>query len=547
MNRMITRALLAGALLVAPGWTARAHAVDPDVIEIDILYTSDMHGHIDPARATFMNPEFPPPLGGGASAATYINAVRSAAERDGRGFMLLDSGDLFQGTPVGIHTDGKAVIEWMNDMGYTSATLGNHDFDHGWTKAKELVDTARFPILCANLYDTRTNQRVDWVKDMIFVDVHGVKVAVLGMITEATGRMAFAKNVEGLNFRPVHEMLPTKVEEARKAGAQIVLFPVHAGLPYKPNVQQYYRNMIEEQQKGEFPKELEAMEIAHYVPGIDVIFAGHSHQGYDQPWQDPVTHTVVVEPYANGSSVGHITLKFNRKIGEVVGYDTHADRGALITLFEDEFWPDEGTAETIGAKVAEAEKGLGEVIGETRVNLVRGDVEHGNLGALVADAMRSYVNADIAVQNSGGVRADIAPGEVTRRNCLEVLPFDNKIVLTTVKGEFLLRLLNQKVGRWGPSLFVSGATIDFDPFKPEGERVLSVRIGDQPLDPNRDYKLALTDYLAEGNSGMTIMREVPEDARLYTGNSDREALERYIRDQSPINPKSSTRWVKVTS
>jgi hypothetical protein len=72
-------------------------------------------------------------------------------------------------------------------------------------------------------------------------------------------------------------------------------------------------------------------------------------------------------------------------------------------------------------------------------------------------------------------------------------------------------------------------------------------VGDAPLDPDRDYKLALTDYLVEGNSGMTAMREVPPDALLYTGNTDREAFEQYIKDHTPLNPRSISRWARSTS
>ncbi|HEX7879287.1 MAG TPA: bifunctional UDP-sugar hydrolase/5'-nucleotidase [Candidatus Eisenbacteria bacterium] len=546
------RGLAAGLVLAAALGAAAVRPIGadepaPDVVEIDIIYTSDIHGHIDPQEATFLNPQFPPPLGGGASAATYIRQVKEAAAREGRGFLMVDSGDLFQGTPVGMHFQGKAVIEWMNEVGYTAAALGNHDFDLGWTITEELVRTAKFPILCANLYKTGTNERVDWVQDMVITETAGVKTAIIGMVTEATAKISFAKNIDGLTFRPLDEMLPIKVEEARAKGAQLVLFPVHAGLPYKPNLAEVYRDMIEEEQRGERPREFEAMELAHYIHGVDIIFAGHSHQGYDVPWEDPVTHTLVLEPYANGSSLGHVTVKFDRRLGKMIGYDTHHDRGALVTLFEDEFWPDQGVAETIGERVAEAEKGLDETIGETRVNLQRGDADRGNLGALVADAIREFTNSDLAVQNTGGVRADIAPGEITKRHALAVLPFGNTVVEATVKGEFIQRLFEQKVGSYGPSLFISGATIEYDPTRPQGSRIHSITIGDKPLDPEATYTIAMTNFLSEGNSGMTLMREVRTEDFRFTGNTDREALERYIQAHTPINPKGESRWVRVSS
>jgi 5'-nucleotidase/UDP-sugar diphosphatase len=556
VTRTIRRtARLAGGLLalaaalfgtsLAPAETPKL----PDVIEIDILYTSDIHGGIGPGKATFLNPQFPPPLGGGASAATYIKSVREAAEKEGRGFLLLDSGDMFQGTAVGMHTEGKAVIEWMNQVGFSAAALGNHDFDLGWEKARDLVQEANFPILCANLYDAESKQRVDWVKDMVFVDVQGIKVAIIGMVTEETAKIVFSKYLEGLWFEPIHQLLPTKVAEARAQGAQLVLFPVHAGLPYKPNLRTYYNDMIEKEKRGEQPHEYEAMELAHYFHGVDVIFAGHSHQGYDVPWEDPVTHTLVVEPYANGTSIGHITISYDTRIGKMTGYRVHHDRGALVSLFEDEFWPDEGVAEVINERVAVAEQGLDEQIGETRVNLKRGDAERGNLGNIVADAMRVFAKADVAVQNTGGVRADIAPGRITKRDALEVLPFGNQLVVATMKGELLKRVLEQKVGTStsGPSLFVSGVTIEYDPTRAVDDRIVSLRIGDAPFDPNRDYTLALTNFLAEGQSSMTRMREVTPENFRYTGYTDRDAFEAYIRENTPLDPRIEPRWVRAAS
>lgn len=547
--RLLGLGFLLGLALASPlaGAERYGAAAKPDQIEIDILYTSDIHGHIDPSKATFLNPQFPPPLGGGASAAGYIDKVRAEAEAAGRGFMLLDSGDMFQGTPVGMHFQGRTVIDWMNTVGYTAAALGNHDFDLGWRNTRDLSRRANFPVLCANLYDTDTGQRVDWAQDMVFTDVMGVRVAIIGMVTEETVRISFATNIAGVTFKPIHKELPGLIERARAGGADLVLLATHAGLPYKPIMQNYYRNMVTKAAEGWRPIEYHAMELAHFIPGCDIIFAGHSHQGYDIPWEDPLTHTLVVEPYANGSSIGHITITYDPSTRQMVGYRTHHDRGALITLYEDEFWPKKSVADSINAQVFIAEKGLNEVIGETRANLQRGDAEKGNLGALVADAIREYTGADIALQNTGGVRADIAPGPVTKRNCLEVLPFGNQMVVATVKGEFVRRLLEQKVGQWGVGLFISGPVIEYDTSRPQGDRILSIRIGDQPLNPDGDYKLAMTNFLSEGNSGMTLMREVPEEAFLYTGTTDREALERYFQNHSPVIWKSQSRWIPVSS
>lgn len=102
------------------------------------MFTNDIHGGIDRTKATFMNPEFPPHWGA-ASAATLIRHVRSLANET-RDNLLLDSGDFFQGRPVGTVTNGAAVIEYMNAIGYEGLALGNHEFD---ISSEELVETLR--------------------------------------------------------------------------------------------------------------------------------------------------------------------------------------------------------------------------------------------------------------------------------------------------------------------------------------------------------------------------------------------------------------------
>ena len=99
--------------------------------KIYLFYTNDVHGGIAEVEATFLNPNFPPMLGGGAAAAAIISEYRKLAEENGDIFLLFDSGDIFQGTPLGTKTEGKAIIEYMNQVGYTAAAAGNHDFDLG--------------------------------------------------------------------------------------------------------------------------------------------------------------------------------------------------------------------------------------------------------------------------------------------------------------------------------------------------------------------------------------------------------------------------------
>ena len=523
-------------------------APDQGIVEVDILYTSDIHGHIAQSKATFLNPNFPPPLGGAATATAYIKKARREAKEAGRPLFLFDSGDLFQGTPVGMRTKGSAVIEWMNDVHYTAASLGNHDFDLGWENTKRLVELANFPLMALNLYDPETGERLPWAGKPVFLDADGVKIAVLGYCTETTANISFKKNVEGVDFRPIHEVLPEDVKEVRAQGADLVIGLIHAGLPYKPERENEYRRMIQREKEGGLPHwGMNAMELAHVIWGMDLMFGGHTHQGYNQPWEDPRTHTLVFEPYANGSSIGHVTLKIDRRTGALIGYETHDARGALITLFEDEIWPDPSMKELVAEKVKKAEKGLDKTIGRTEVLLKRGSPNNALMGFVVADAYRTVLNADFAIQNTGGVRADIPPGNITERDLIAVSPFGNQMVLVTMKGSLLRAILEDKLRGRGGGIFISGGKVRYDLSRPEGDRIVEFTIGGKPVQPDSTYHVAMTNYLAEGNSGLWQLRDqLKTEDMMYTGYTDIDVLRTYIKDKKVLNPKNDGRWVKIT-
>ena len=520
-------------------------ASESGVVSVDLLYTSDIHGHIGHGNATFLNPNFPPPLGNAASATAYIRRVRQEAKEAGRPVFLFDSGDIFQGTPVGMHTKGTAIMEWMNSVHYDALAVGNHEFDLGWKNVRRLAKMAEFPVLAANLFDQKTGKRVDWAQDYIIVEKAGIKFGIVGYVTETTANMSFGKNVEGIEFKPIHELLPGHVKEMREKGADIVFVLMHAGLPYKPELEQEYARMKKREAAGGLPHwGMNAMELANTVPGIDMIFAGHTHQGYDKPWEDPRNHTIVVEPYANGSSLGHLTLKIDRATKTVLGFDTHFARGALLTLFEEEVWPDKATADTVQKEVAVAEKGLDVEIGETLVNLERGSANNALMGFVVADAYREELDADFAIQNTGGVRANIPPGKITERDLLAVSPFGNQMVLIEMTGSMVKEILEDKLRGRAGGIFFSGGKVRYDPTRPEGDRITSFTKDGKPVDMNKVYKMAMTNYLAEGNSGLWRLRELPSEKILYTGFQDRQVLSNYIKRLKVLKPRNDGRWIK---
>jgi len=516
---------------------------DDEFLKVVTIFTNDIHGGIDRSEASFINPDFPPMLGGGAVAGRYIMQKRQEAEENGWGFLLLDAGDIYQGTPLGTLSEGEAVIEYMNVVQYDVLTVGNHDFDNGWENLKRLSEIAEFPFLAGNLYRQSTGELAEFVKPYIIKEYQGIKIGIIGATLSSTPSMSFPEHVEDLDFKTEIEALEKYLPEVKAQGVQTVIFLTHAWLAYDPEIG--YRDMMKKMSEGGTITNSSTQEIAHHVPGIDVIFSGHLHKGFYEPWEDPVNHTLIFQNYANGSNLGHVNFYIHRKTGTLAGYDFVNDAGAIFTLFEDDFLPDTNIAKQIDYWVRKAEAGFDEVIGLATAPINRSGSGESPMGNLTVDAMRISANADIAFSNYGGVRADISAGPITPRHIFSVMPFGNRVVIIKVKGSFLKALVEDRVSGTSRGMLISGAEIVIDRSKPDGSRVVSFKINGEMVEADRDYTLAISDYLAEGNSGYDRLTTISPDQINYTGILFRQAIIDYIKRNSPIHPRTDGRWQEI--
>ncbi len=518
-------------------------------LRLDIMFSNDVHGGIDRSQATFMNPEFPPQLGGGGSAATLIKQVRSLSGKK-RASLLLDAGDFFQGRPVGTVTKGRAVIEFMNAIGYDAMTVGNHEYDILDEDLMETLEYANFPILSCNIIDRRTGDLPWYVLPYRIVNRMGVRIGIVGFTTTDTEKMSFPEHIKNIDFVSEKEAVDKYVRIVReKEKADIVIVLGHAGLPYDIESTYLSRydakgNPLHEERYAVWG--YDAQEIAREVPGIDLFIGGHMHRGIPKPWIDPYTHTMVIQGYAYGSNLGWITLTIDPETKTVSGYELPALReGAMVTLFEDQFIPDPEISQTIAAQVAIAEAGMDEIIGSAGVYLSRTNVDAQSLmGNTITDAMRAEVNADFAFLNLGGVRADIKSGPVTYRNVFEVMPFDNMVVSFKCTGEFLRRIIETRVEGGRHGLVVSGVNVVYSKKRPNFDRVTTLRIGGEPWDPNKIYTCVTTDFLMQGNAGLGLLTQVPESDIIHHQINLRDAIVNYFKNNSPVRTRIDDRWAR---
>ena len=515
--------------------------------KLTIVYTNDIHGHIEAQDADYINPEFPPHLGGGASAFKLINKLRKEAKKNNSNLLLFDSGDMFQGTAVGVKNKGKTIIEYMNRVQYTAAVAGNHDFDLGKDIFADLSVKAKFPILACNIIDKSTGEVWEKVSPYKIQDLGWIKIGIIGVATEATENMAFEENIKGLDFTAEKPAVQKYVKLLREEkNVDIIVVLAHLGLPFNPKkgfkrIQQDIKNGIEKESY------LNGMELIHYVPGIDLFFGGHIHIGYRTHWEDPKNHTLAFQNYGNGGNIGIVDILIDEETKTVIGTKSPKRFGENLVMLEtNQFKRDKKMASWIDSEVAKAEEGYDEIIGETKFALTRsnGDAPMMNL---VTDAMRDAAKADFAFTNFGGIRANLKSGPIRKRDVLKVLPFGNQLIKFRTTGKFIKRIIEASLRGQRRGLAISGGNVSFSKENADGKKVLSLSINGNEIDLNKEYLCVTSDYLMDGNSGLALLTEVPEYEATLVGKRMHEALEAFVKFNSPLKIKSDGRWVRNDS
>ncbi|HDS09113.1 MAG TPA: bifunctional metallophosphatase/5'-nucleotidase [Firmicutes bacterium] len=513
-----------------------------------ILHTNDIHGVISHSTAFWMNPSFPPPIGGAASAVALIKNIREEAAREGYEVLVMDAGDIWQGTPVGDKTQAMATIKYFELAGYDVWALGNHDFDAGWEVAKMLTESSPMPVVCSNIIDTTTGAMPTWknLYPYIIVERGDLKIGILGAITDDMNTLVSEDKLGPIRFPKVGLTIPKYIKELREVEkVDLVIGLFHTGISYTK--EEKYLVLKEWQKEADakglvygtdeytnfiYEKKgfgLQDHEIADLVPGLDVIVGGHSHSGLYPPWEDPRNHTIVVQAYSKLSSIGQLELTYDRNTKQIVNY-----RADNFTLFSDEIPPDKETDLIISEMVNDAESGMKIPIATSRTPITRGNDET-LLGNLITDAIKERFDMDVVLFNRGGMRADLPDGDITEMDIYQVLPFGNSIVTMEVSGLLLKEILEVGVSGRRRDTQLAGVKLVYNPNFPEKERITELRINGEPLDLNKTYKFATSDYLAQGAVGYYMFAFVEEND--FTGVTIRSSVIEYVKKHTPLDVK----------
>jgi len=376
-------------------------ATEPAAIEspatgvrrVTILHTNDLHARFLPDDRG---------LGGFAHMATAIAQERAKSPE---GALVLHAGDFVQGTPVSTLFRGLPVIEVANHLGFDVHTIGNHEFDYGWQRAREFVDTGAFATVSANVVDRQGNLMAE---PFAIREVNGVRVGVIGVVTEQLDNLTSDELRGPWDAAPLVETVRRYARELKDRTDLLVVL-AHC-----------------------FDDEDERM-LAE-LPEIPVIVGGHNHGGAEEV--KALDGRLVVKVRAYGRELGRLDLDFDADRGRVIGYDWRR-----IAVSAKKFPADPEVAklvETWEAKVAEK---VDQPIGRSTMRMGKQELQ-----PLIEQVMRESTGAELAYMNSGGIRDRLPRGELTRRHIWNTLPFGNTIYAGEVRGRDLPNELRDRPG-----------------------------------------------------------------------------------------------------
>lgn len=489
------------ALIAGLAFGSRASA--QSAIRIRIYHTNDVHGWIMPRPDGFQTDRL---IGGAAALASLIGKETGPK-------LVLDAGDWWQGTPEGSLTKGAAVADVFNAIGYDAIVVGNHDYDAGAEELRSLIAKMKMPVLSANTFG-EDGHLVPWVRPWIVKEVGGVKVGVFGLTTANMARLSFPKNVSGLVFRREVDVAREAVGALRKAGATVIIAVTHVGL--------------EQAGKRKFEGD---QTLAREVPGIDLVIGGHSHAFLSRPVR--TGGVLIVQAGHSLSKAGRVELEIDPKTKRVT-----ASSAELIDLWPDRVGEDPAVKTIVAGHMEAVGKVFETIIATAPALMGREADRESALGDWVADCYRETLGTDAALQNGGGIRAEIPAGPVSLRSIFNVMPFDNALVKLNMKGSDLRAVFDHGVGMERIAQF-SGANIEYDRAKPGGKRLIAVAVGGAPLDDAKTYSIATLDFLTNGGDGYSVFdRFISSEP---TGALARDLLNACARKQGVISAPTAGR------
>jgi len=494
--------------------THAAHAASTSEVTLSIVSTNDLHGRLSQL----------PLLGG------YIDNLRAERAQAGGAVLLLDAGDIFQGTVESNATEGAAMVRAYHALGYDAVTLGNHEFDFGPVgpaptpatpsddplgALKARIAEAKFPVLCANLRGSNGKTLpIPKLRSSVLLRPGGIPVGVIGGVTEDVLRTTHAANTRGIEALPLGPVIAAEARELRARGARIVVALVHAGGECE--------NLRAPDDLHGCENNSEAFRLARELPegSVNVIVAGHTHRGLAHR----VNGVAIIEAFSNGRAFGRVDITLDRQAGspqvqihsplELCRDDLDKASCARDATYANR--PVERSQRVLAAITDDLQRARAqrdEPVGITVTKPVWREYRtESPLNNLVADLiLRASPDADAAFTNAGAVRIPLPQGRLRYGTLFEMFPFDNTFATLAISGAQLAEIVERNLRAGNGILGLAGVRAAASC---EGSRLrVQLRTASgEPIEATRKLRVVTSDFLASAGDGLLTGMQLDPDA-----------------------------------
>ena len=522
--------------LVALALSVMAISAQEDPFRLTILHTNDTHSNHAP-------------LSNGNGGVARQATVQQQVAEEGGNVVLLDGGDRFTGTLFHTVYVGTDQVQIMNALGYDAMALGNHEFDNGDEPLLNFLEGITFPALSANIDLTEFAELDALVDQFTILEVNGQQVGVIGLTTADTPEIS-SPNASILFNSDSAAVVNQYALELTEMGVNKIVVLSHTGI----NVD---------------------LAVIPMLQNVDVWIGGHSHTLMSNIYKSAAAAYPAIVDDADGNPIYYAQAgQYNEYLGRL---DVTFDAEGLITaatgdtiLLSRYIAPDAELAaivEELSGPVAELRD---QPINATTDRFLEGDrtvcrIEQCDMGTVIADAMRDATGAQIALMNSGGVRASMEAGDIVLGEVLTVQPFGNTIATFESTGADIRAALENSVSRIalnaeglierdggsGRFLQISGIRFSYDPKAEAGSRVVSVEVlGEDgtyaPLDDAAIYSVVTNNFVRTGGDGFTMFNENAINAYDFCP-VDYEVTSAYLAKISPLGATMDAEDSRITA
>ena len=476
-----------------------------------------------PVRVTLLQVndvyQFAPVDGGKRGGLGRVLTLRKQVMAESPHTIFLLAGDTISPSIESNTYKGSQMIEAWNAIGLDFATFGNHEFDFGPDVLRQRMAESKFKWLAANVTDKQTGKLFGGTPEFIIREFEGVKVGIFGIVLRET--LQTSRPGPTVDIGDPCAAATRVVPKIRAAGAKVIVALTHLA-------------MNDDKQLAR-------------CSGVDVIIGGHEHTLLESL----AGHAPIFKMTADARELGRIDLNISKSTGKLESIDWQ------VIPVTDQIKEDAAFA-PLNEKYGPLLKRLEQVIGRTDVelNIKSADVRtrETNLANFIADAFRAATNADVAIVNGGSIRADttIAPGVMTKRDVLSMLPFNNRLVKIQISGVVLRSALEYGVASIGveeqPGRFpqVSGIRFSYDASRKSGARLTTVTVNGKALDDKATYTLTTTSYVAiDGGDGYTMFKGAKQLITPDQCPSESDVLQKAIASVNAIAPRVEGRITRV--